>query len=115
MNVALSVFSSINLMLIVVFAAAAGFVGHQKKIPQIMAFYSVFLAVLFLIYFISILFVGIAAISAKKYSTLCLLIFIFIPFIIGKYVSYEKLRIFSNIQLFVLFLSLFLALFFINL
>lgn len=110
MNIALSIFSIINLILIVVFMIATSFVCNQKNRPGMLARYSIFLAVLFIIYFISIFSILVFALIEHKYLTLFMSMFLFIPFIIGKYVSYDKLRLYSNIQLFILFLSLFISL-----
>lgn len=113
MNTVLSLLALINLLLIVVFIIATNFINTQKQ-PKLMAWYSVLLAVLFLIYFAAILTASFAALFAKEYMVLSLVFFVIIPFVIGKYVSYEKLSFYSNLQLFALFLSLFLTIFFIN-
>lgn len=113
MNTVLSGLALINLVLIVVFIIATNFINMQKQ-PKLMAWYSVLLAVLFLIYFTAILTAAAVALLKKEYMVLSLVFFVIIPFVIGKYVSYEKLSFYSNLQLFALFLSLFLALFFIN-
>lgn len=113
MNLALSIFSSINLALIIVFIIATNFINRQQQ-PKLMAWYSILLAVLFLIYFIAILSVVIVSLFTQEYPVLSLILFVVIPFIIGKYASYERLSFYSNIQLLALFLSLFMALYFIN-
>ena len=100
MNTVLSLLALINLLLIAVFIIATNFINTQKQ-PKLMAWYSVLLA-------------SVATLFAKEYMVLSLVFFVIIPFVIGKYVSYEKLSFYSNLQLFALFLSLFLTLFFIN-
>jgi len=62
--------------------------------------YSIFLSVLLVFYFLSIITFSIFAISHKHLLYgLILLLFLFIPFIIGKVSKYEKFSFYTNVQI----------------
>lgn len=82
--------------------------------PQLMAGCSILLVSLFLLYFLSIIIICISSLFEHRYSLLLLSLFMFIPFIIGKKATYEKLNLYSNLQIIALLASLSLSLAFIK-
>lgn len=111
MNLILYSFMAINLLFIIAFTLGRWFIFKQKNKPNLIAGYSVFLGMLFLAYFISILLVVGISLLHQKYFSLFLLIFIMMPFILGKKVTYKKLRFYSNLQLALFFVSLLISYF----
>jgi hypothetical protein len=112
MNLILNIFFAITLLFITAFIFGRFFVFKQKNRPNLTAGYSILLGVMFLLYFISI--IGVVGVSLlhQKYFSIFLLVFIAIPFIIGEKATYEKIRFYSNLQLFMFLVSLFTAYFF---
>ena len=82
------------------------FIFKLDKKPNLKAKYSLFLGFIFFFYFLSIIaFVGISLVQ-QQYFSICLLVFIIIPFVIGKIATYEKLRFYSNLQIAMFFASI---------
>ena len=106
MKLILVAFFVITLFLAKAFIFGRCFVFKQKHRPNLLAGYSLFLGVLFLFYFISILGVVGVSLLNHKYISICLLAFIAAPFVIGKKVTYEKLSFYSNLQLMTFFASM---------
>ena len=106
MNLISISFYSISTIFIIMFIVGRCFIFKLDKKPNLKAKYSLFLVFVFLFYFLSIIvFVG-SSLVQQQYFSLCLLVFIIIPFVIGKKATYEKLRFYSNLQIAVVFASI---------
>ena len=88
-------FIAINSLLIILFA----FGQYLKFSPKVKARYGVILGVVFAAYLFLIAVISLHAAWARNFVALPLLIFLFIPFLIGKKASYETLSLWSNAQL----------------
>ncbi len=106
MNLIWYIFVVINLLFISAFVLGRCFIFKQKNRPNLTAGYSIFLGVLFLLYFVSILGVVGVSILHQEYFSIFLLVFIAAPFLIGEKATYEKLGFYSNLQLAMFFASL---------
>lgn len=72
--------------------------------------FTVFIGVMYLAYFISILWFSISnLLDGNAVYAAMFPIFLFLPFIIGHFSSYEKIHFYTNIQLLTLVISLLLA------
>jgi hypothetical protein len=107
MNLILQIFMAINLTFILAFTFGRCFIFNQKLNPKLKSVFSIFLGTILVFYFISIIAVVGASVLHQKYIPICLLAFIPIPFIIGEKATYEKLELYSNMQLAMFFVSLF--------
>jgi len=68
--------------------------------------YSIFLSVIFIFYFLSIIIFNLFSFHSKYFwQSLILLPFLFMPFIIGRFSKYEKINFYTNMQIFTLVLS----------
>lgn len=114
-NLALVGFLTINIVFIILFALGKEIVFKMKNNPNLTAGYALLLGVLFVMYFLAIFAVVIAAILSHKFLPISLLVFVFLPFVIGKKVTYEKLGFYSNLQLAAFFLSMIFGLIFLKL
>lgn len=114
-NTALIVFLAINIVFIILFLLGKEVIFKIKNNPNLIAGYALLLGVMFILYFLSIFFVVTISFISHKFLPLSLLGFVFLPFIIGKKVTYEKLDFYSNLQLAVFFASSILALIFLKL
>lgn len=103
-----------NVLLILGFIAGKLALYKNENAVKFYAYFSVFISVLFVLYFISILWFSISNLLAGN-TVYCAIfpIFLFLPFIIGHFASYEKIHFFTNIQILTLVISLLLALSFI--
>lgn len=103
-----------NVLLIFGFLAGKLALYKNENAVKFYAYFSVFISVLFVLYFISILWFSISNLLAGNavYSAI-FPIFLFLPFIIGHFASYEKVHFYTNIQILTLIISLLLALSFI--
>lgn len=99
MNLISIFFYSISVIFIILFIFGRCFVFNLDKKIDLKSKYSLFLGFILFFYFISIIaLVGMSLVN-QQYFSLCLLVFIIIPFVIGKKATYEKLRFYSNLQL----------------
>lgn len=114
MNLILTVFSILNLIFIILFILTTKIIFKMYNKPQLMAGCSILLVSFFILYFILITLISISALFEHRYALLLLSLFIFIPFIIGKKATYEKLNLYSNLQIIALIASLSLSLAFIK-
>ena len=77
---------------------------------KFMSVFTVFISVVFVLYFISIiLFSLINLYNGNAVYAAMFPIFLFLPFIIGHFASYEKIQYYTNIQILTLIISLLLA------
>ena len=103
-----------NILLIAGFIIGKLALYKFENAVKFFAYYSVAISVLFVLYFISIIWFSISNLFAGNavYSAI-FPIFLFLPFIIGHFATYEKVHFYTNIQILTLILSLLLALSFI--
>lgn len=103
-----------NILLIAGFVIGKLALYKNENAIKFYAYFSVVICVLFALYFISILWFSISNLFAGNavYSAI-FPIFLFLPFIIGHFTSYEKVHFYTNIQILTLIISLLLALSFI--
>lgn len=97
-----SLFVVVNALLVLLFV----FVQYLKFSPKTKARFGVILALLFSAYLFLIVGISLHAIWTRDFGALSLAVFFFIPFFIGKKVSYETLPLWSNVQLSALVASL---------
>ncbi len=113
-NLALISFLAINIVFIVLFFVGKKFIFKIKSNPNLTAGYALLLGIMFVLYFLSVFVVVISSIVAHKFLPVILLVFVFLPFVIGKKVTYEKLNFYSNLQLVTFLFSLILGLVFLK-
>ena len=103
-----------NILLILGFIIGKLVLYKNENAVKFYAYFSVVICVLFSLYFISIIWFSTINLFAGNaiYSTI-FPIFLFLPFIIGHFASYEKVHFYTNIQILTLIVSLLLALSFI--
>lgn len=103
-----------NILLILGFILGKLVLYKNENTIKFFAYFSVAICALFSLYFISILWFSISNLYAGNavYSAI-FPIFLFLPFIIGHFASYEKIHFYTNIQILTLIISLLLALSFI--
>ncbi len=103
-----------NVLLIIGFVIGKLALYRFENAVKFFAYYSVVISILFVLYFISIIWFSISNLFAGNavYSAI-FPIFLFLPFIIGHFASYEKVHFYTNIQILTLIISLLLALSFI--
>ncbi len=103
-----------NVLLILGFVIGKIALYKAENAVKFYSLFSVFICSIFVVYFISILWFSLSnlylgnAIYAAIFP-----IFLFLPFIIGHFSSYEKIHFYTNIQILTLIVSLLLALSFI--
>lgn len=105
MILSLYLFLAVNLIFIISFALGKWVVFKIKGYPNLIAGYALYLGVLFVVYFFSILAVVTSYTLVHRYLAILLLLFIFFPFWIGEKATYKKLDLYSSIQLLFLVLS----------
>lgn len=103
-----------NVLLIIGFVIGKLALYRFENAVKFFAYYSVVISILFVLYFVSIIWFSISNLFAGNavYSAI-FPIFLFLPFIIGHFASYEKVHFYTNIQILTLIISLLLALSFI--
>lgn len=103
-----------NVLLIIGFVIGKLALYKYENAVKFFAYFSVLMCALFAAYFLSILWFSASnlywgnAVYAAIFP-----VFLFLPFIIGHFASYEKVHFYSNIQILTLMVSLLLALSFI--
>lgn len=97
----------INIFLIVFLFFGVTNIFKENVNPKTRAYYSVFLSILMFLYLASIIAAGISYLFLAKYSASpVLFIFLIFPFAIGNFASYNKIQMFTYLQIFVFLLSL---------
>ncbi len=114
MNSILNTFAILNAVFIITFIITTKYIYKMYNKPQIMAGFGILMGGLFLIYFLLLILISIMAVFEHRYLFLIMGIFLVIPFIVGQKATYEKLDLYSNLQLLSLFASLSLSLIFIK-
>lgn len=99
MNLALKAFLLVNFAFIILFAFGKEFVFKHVKNPNFHAVYALLLGVLFLPYFGIIAGIVLLSIFSREILPVFLALFVFLPFLIGQKATYEKLNLYSNLQL----------------
>lgn len=103
-----------NLLLILGFVVGKLALYKAENAVKFYAHFSVFISSLFVAYFISILLFSISNLYLGNAVYAAIFpIFLFLPFIIGHFTTYEKVHFYTNIQILTLIISLLLALSFI--
>ena len=99
-----------NLLLIIGFVTGKIVLYKNENAVKFFAYFSVAICVLFAIYFISILWFSLGNLfSGHAVNSVIFIIFLFLPFIIGRFSTYEKVHFYTNIQILTLIASLILA------
>lgn|SRR5574344_138482 len=103
-----------NILLILAFVVEKLAMYKAENAIKFHAYFSAGMCGLFLIYFISILWFSISNLYAGNAVYAAVFpVFLFLPFIIGHFATYEKVHFYTNIQILTLVISLLLALSFI--
>ncbi len=102
-----AIFAIFNLVFIVSYMLGQYCIFKPECAPKLSAYYSTYLAVMLSIYFLYIFILCIFGAVNHTYSLFVFLLFIIAPFVIGKFSTYKKIIVYSNLQLLSLFLSLF--------
>lgn len=102
-------FIIINILLILAFVVAQCFLKLDR--PKLMANFSVLLTVILVFYLCLIMIICVKSFIFKQYLNLILLLFIFIPFVIGIFANYKQINFYTNIQNLFFVLSLIIAIF----
>ncbi len=100
-----------NVFVMTLFMFGQFFIFKFVKSPKVKANFGVSLSIAFALYFLFIIALVLKGLWVGNFKVLPLMLFIFIPFFIGKKVSYETLSLWSNVQLGVFALSLVYCLF----
>lgn len=110
-SVSLAVLIVSNILLIVGFLIGKIVLYKNENAIKFFARFSVAICTLFVIYFLSILWFSISSFffGNSVYSVI-FPVFLFLPFVIGYFASYEKVHFYTNIQILTLIISLLLAL-----
>ncbi len=99
-----------NLLLIIGFVVGKIILHKNKNAVKFFAYFSVVICVLFAIYFISIIWFALCNLfTPQAVYSVVLMIFLFMPFIIGRFATYERIHFYTNIQILTLIASLILA------
>lgn len=100
-----------NFLLIAGFVAGKIVLHKTEDAIKFFARFSVGICTLFVIYFVSILCFSIVCLfSQNALYSLIFPVFLFLPFVIGKFSTYEKVHFYTNIQIVTLVISLAIAL-----
>ena len=100
-----------NLLLIIGFVIGKIVLRKNENNIKFFAYFSVAICVLFAVYFISILWFSLCNLfSTQAIYSIIFPIFLFLPFIIGRFASYEKIHFYTDIQILTLIVSFGLAL-----
>ena len=103
-----------NVLLIFGFLLGKLVLYRNENAIKFYAYFSVVISLLFALYFISILWFSLSNLYLGNAVYAAIFpIFLFLPFIIGHFASYEKVHLYTNIQILTLIISLLLALSFI--
>lgn len=99
-----------NIFLILGFSAGKIALWKWENAVKFFAVFSVVMSFLISAYFIGILWFSISSLlNGNVINGAIFSVFMFLPFIIGHFSSYEKIQFFSNIQILTLIISLVLA------
>lgn len=102
------IFTNIILILGFIFGKLLLYKFENKV--KFLSIFTVFISVVFVLYFISILWFSLSNLyNGNAVYAAMFPIFLFLPFIIGHFASYEKIQYFTNIQVLTLVISLLLA------
>lgn len=103
-----------NILLIFGFVIGKLALYKSENAVKFYAYFSVVISMLFALYFISILWFSLSNLYRGNAVYAAIFpIFLFLPFIIGHFASYEKVHFYTNIQILTLIISLLLALSFV--
>ena len=108
MNLLINIGIISNILLILLFGTAFVLGMKENSNPKLRAKIGTYLAVVICVYFICFGSLSIVGLALKDLQLLCLVFFIAVFFIIGRFVTYKTLKLFSVIQLFSFLLSLYM-------
>ena len=106
MNILLTIFMIINAILVVLYTIGHYVILKFVKSPKNKARYGVFLGVVFAIYLLLILGISLYSLWVLNFKPLLLVVFLVIPFVIGKQANHKTFSLWSNLQLSALAASL---------
>lgn len=99
-----------NIILIVGFIIGKLALYKFENKVKFMSLFTVFISSVMVLYFISILWFSLSNLYAGNAVYAAMFpIFLFLPFIIGHFASYEKIHFYTNVQVLTLIISLLLA------
>ncbi len=110
MSMILSVFAFLNLIFIVSYIIGQYFIFEKSKNPKLVAYFALYVAVLMGLYLLMLLFLMPVALIKQNFLVLPLFIAFIMTFVIGRWASYARLKMYTNMQLLTLFFSLFYSL-----
>lgn len=100
-----------NLLLLILFIIGKVVLIKREDALKFFSNFTVAVCILFIIYFVSILwFTARCLLIGTAGQAFIFPVFAFIPFIIGKFASYDRVHFYTNLQIFALIASLELAL-----
>ena len=114
MNLVLGFSLLINILLVIVLAINLHYLNKNSLAPKTKAFLGVALGALLLLYLILMAIILVFEVLNKNYYFIFLSIFILMPFVIGKLVSYKTLYKYSMLQMILFLFSLVFILVIIN-
>ena len=99
-----------NIILIAGFVFGKLLLYKFENKVKFMSLFTVFISVVFVLYFLSIIWFSLSNLySGNAVYAAMFPIFLFLPFIIGHFASYEKIQYYTNVQVLTLVISLLLA------
>ena len=107
----LSIFAFLNVFFIVSYIIGQYFIFEKNRAPKIVAYYALLITALLFFYFVVTAIILLFALIKHDYYVIPLLIPVCLTLLVGRYSSYAKLKLYENLQLGILFFSLFYTLF----
>ena len=99
-----------NIILIVGFIFGKLLLYKFENKVKFMSLFTVFISVVFVLYFIAIIWFSLSNLyNGNAVYAAIFPIFLFLPFFIGHFASYEKIQYYTNVQILTLVISLLLA------
>lgn len=99
MNLLIKLSVAVNVILIIFFVAVCIISLKKNTNPKLKAKFATMTGVSIFLYLICLLSLSIVGILTKNYIEAGLIFYVIMPFIIGHFVNYKTLKIFSVIQL----------------
>jgi hypothetical protein len=99
-----------NIILIISFLIGKVVLYKHENAVKFFSHFTVFVCVIFVAYFVSILCFTLSNLfTGNAVYAAIFPVFLFMPFIIGHFTTYEKIHFYTNVQILVLIISLLLA------
>lgn len=100
-----------NLLLLIMFIIGKIVLKKREDALKFFSNFTVAVCILFIIYFMSIVWFSLQSLFiGEKGQAFVFPIFAFMPFIIGRFASYDRIHFYTNLQIFALIASLVLGL-----